>query len=130
MKKRKFRFLIVMLSSLVTLNLVLLNPASAKPMKACGNSGLQGGRVLQNVICKDGSPNRNAKTRLVANTPVMMKLKRSSTFHEIYLAICKDWKMSTGPDLMVTYDFLRALHDWQSSQYLDVYRNYPDCEKY
>lgn len=120
------------------INIVLLaialclipNAAEAKPLKSCGSVGTKGFRVLQNVVCKDGSPNSRAVKLLKQNTPQMMKLKKNSTFHQIYVAICKDWYNSTGPDLMVTYDYLVALYDWNDSQYQAVYSNYPDCDKY
>ena len=120
--------LIATLAMIALISIAL--PANAKPLKSCGPSGTQGARVLQNVVCKDGSPNSRATKLLIRNTPQMMKLKKNATFHQIYMAICKDWRNSTGPDLMVTYDYLVALYDWNSSQHQAVYSNYPDCDKY
>ena len=104
--------------------------ALAKPLKSCGTASNKGSRVLENVVCKDGSPNSNATKKLKSNTPQMMKLKKKSTMHQIYVSICKDWANSTGPDLMVTYDYLSALHNWKDAKHLDVYSNYPDCDTY
>jgi hypothetical protein len=104
--------------------------AEAKMAKSCGSPTIVGSRTLQNIICKDGAPNKLAAQFLSQETPKMMKLKKNSTMHSIYQAICADWKHSTGPDLMNTYDYLVALNDWKASRYQDVYSNYPDCDKY
>ena len=104
--------------------------AEAKTPKSCGSPTIVGSRTLQNIICKDGSPNKLAAQFLAQETPRMMKLKKNSSMHSIYQAICLDWKHSTGPDLMNTYDYLVALYDWKASRYQDVYSNYPDCDKY
>lgn len=106
------------------------NIASAKTLKSCGAASFAGARVLQNVVCKDGSPNTSATNKLRVITPLMMKLKKSDTMRQIYSAICKDWASSTGPDLMVTYSYLAALYDWRDKIHLAVYGNYPNCSKY
>ena len=121
----------LLLSVFLIISSVAIVPgAQAKPLKACGKVGYEGGRVLQNIVCKDGSPNSSATKQLKSNTPNMMKLKKNATFRQIYAAICKDWGDVTGPDLMVTYDYLSALHDWKSRQHQAVYQNYPDCDQY
>jgi len=60
----------------------------------------------------------------------MMQLKKTASIRSIYQAICKDWKNSTGPDLMVTFDYLVALNDWTAKRYVDVHSNYPNCDRY
>ena len=126
------RLSIGVLLSLVLSCLIVFTPqnAIAKPLKNCGSASTKNSRVLENVVCKDGSPNLAATKKLKFATPQMMKLKRNSTMHQIYLAICKDWTDNTGPDLMVTYEYLSALYDWKDAKHLDVYSNYPDCDTY
>jgi hypothetical protein len=122
-----------MLSVLLASSILLGNLASpsafAKPLTSCGAAKYDT-RLLQNVVCPNGAPNSQATKLLKAATPIMMQLKKSSSMHLIYQAICKDWKHSTGPDLMVTFDYLVALNDWTAKRYLDVYSNYPDCDQY
>ena len=104
--------------------------ASAKPLKNCGAVNYAGGRSLQNVVCKDGSPNAMATSKLRVSTPLMMKLKSNATMHQIYVAVCKDWGKSTGPDLMVTYSYLVSLYNWTDKAHLAVFSNYPNCDQY
>ena len=124
---------LALLSTLVITSILVGNLSSpsafAKPLTSCG-AAKYGTRLLQNVVCPNGAPNSQATRLLRTATPSMMALKRSSSMHMIYQAICKDWKHSTGPDLMVTFDYLVALNDWTAKRYRDVYSNYPDCDLY
>jgi hypothetical protein len=122
-----------LLSTLVVTFILVGNLSSpiafAKPLTSCG-AAKYSTRLLQNVVCPNGAPNSQATRLLKTASPSMMALKRSASMHLIYKAICNDWKHSTGPDLMVTYDYLVALNDWTAKRYQDVYSNYPDCDLY
>ena len=130
MKNNLGRYSYFLATLVIACSVILAPQAEAKTPKACGSPNLVGSRTLQNVVCKDGSPNKLAAQFLALETPRMMKLKKSASMHSIYQAICADWKHSTGPDLMNTYDYLVALNDWKATRYKDVYSNYPDCDKY
>ncbi len=130
MKNKLSTGLKVLLVLVVAASTVNLESANAKPLKSCGVVSTAGGRTYQNVVCKNGFPNSQATRLLKQATPLMMKLKKTASMHVIYQAICKDWQHSTGPDLMVTYDYLVALNDWTASRYQNVYSTYPDCDQY
>ena len=124
------KFIAIFTAFCVLFTLPQISTASAKPLKNCGAVGYAGGRLLQNVVCKDGSPNAAATVKLRLSTPLMMKLKSNASMHQIYAAVCKDWANSTGPDLMVTYSYLVSLFNWTDKTHLAVFSNYPNCDQY